>query len=100
MTEPNCPPGVLEIAAEINTRILPFYVHPYLQYDSDGPDDWRLRLCAPDATELIRYIVPEEADPHTMSLMVTAAKNWGKNQFIAGRSHAIDKIANHFRSIV
>jgi hypothetical protein len=94
------PPELQAIAEETNARIHPFVLEPYLQYDSDGPDNWRFRLLDMHGTELTRYIFPDRADPHTLARMVDAMKAWGHHCSRSGKDDAVNKLAAHFKTIV
>lgn len=102
--QPACPDWILAREAEINDRIKPFRIEAYLQYDSDGPDEWRYMLWPPNTTqrghELVKYLQPAQCHPHAVYLMVCGMQAWGKLQHQAGKADAVNKIAEHFKTIV
>lgn len=96
------PAGVHKVVAEINARLpryTKFKAEAYLQISSEGPDEWRIKIVDGDY-ELCRHIFPDKADDHTIMLLMDALERWGHHRFNAGKDAAVDKLAQHFKSLL
>src|SRR6478736_2958444 len=92
-----------DLVAEINERSrhgkLAVIAEYYLQYDSDGPNQWRIKITIEGEVE-IEYLVPENVNAHTIMLMIDAARKWGDLRFKAGKEDAVNKLSQHFMGVV
>lgn len=76
------------------------FLLPYLQYCSEGPDEWHLQLMHHSQGEVCRHLRIDNLNWHTLVVLLAAREEYGKQSFKAGGEHAVNKLAKHFKSII
>lgn len=99
---PQTPPEELVSQCALIDEYLKSYsvvAHPYLHYDSDGPDEWRIELLDAKGTTLCRHLFPEKTHGHTLMIMLEVASTAYANGVANGREMAVNKLASHFKTV-
>lgn len=97
------PAEVLAVVDKVNDRIHTGQVtaraEAYLQYDSEGPDEWRIKIVI-DGTLQITNLIPDKLYPHTVMLLIEGLRQWGAIQFSKGKEAAVNKVRDKLMEII
>lgn len=90
-----------DINHELNHRGSFAWLEPYLDSSSDlGDSEWKVRVVDPEGNEMCRHLQHSKLDWHTVKILLKARVEHGDLRFAAGKEHAVNKIAAHFKTIV
>jgi hypothetical protein len=100
--EPTMPEGFQEKVGALNKELQNTccFLIPYVQYCSEGPDEWHLQLMHHSEGEVCRHLRIENLNWHTLVMLLEARKTHGEQSFKAGGDHAVNKLAAHFKALI
>lgn len=88
-----------DINHQLNNRGSFAWLEPYFQ-DDDWHGEWRVRIVDSNGEEICRHLQHDKLDWHTLTILLNARVDHGKDQHHKGAEHAVNKMAEHFKELV